>query len=229
MGAFNKKELFRVKKKIYIKMMELSLHLEQGHRIEVYNQRFNGDVEEFRQKTLNEGNESLIQDKFNPEKIDGQILLYFFQDELVSLSVAEASHYTGDPQIACRICRYHILERFRSRFLFCGFKMLKVHTDWAKKNGFKVAYWTHNVENRALNYLYQKKRKYSLGADQKWFQDPAFMSYQVNKDYLFKVTEKSDMLQFIYNSVLVDGFQWQPKTNVVPMEKNYLSKYYLDS
>ena len=171
-------------------------------------------VESFREASFLEGNNSLATDKFDPDQLNGRILLFFYHGQLVSLSVAEASHYTGDPEIACRVCRYHILQEFRKKFLFCGFKMLRLHSEWAQQQGYSLIYWTHDVKNKALNSLYQRKKKYSLGADTQWFDDPVFKSFHLNPEYLFRVSEKSDMLQFIYQYPLKPGFIWHPKMGV---------------
>ncbi|MBY0383637.1 hypothetical protein K2X05_00635 [bacterium] len=171
-------------------------------------------VEGFRAATFLEGNKSLAMDKFDPDQLNGRILLFFYQGQLVSLSAAEASHYTGDPETACRVCRYHILKEYRKKFLFCGFKMLRLHSEWAQQAGYSVIYWTHDVKNKALNSLYQRKKKYSLGVDTKWFDDPVFKSFHLNTEYLFRVSEKSDMLQFIYQHTLKKDFIWHPKLGV---------------
>ena len=34
----------------------------------------------------------------------------FIDGVLASVSACEASHYTGDPEISARVCRYHILK-----------------------------------------------------------------------------------------------------------------------
>lgn len=175
-------------------------------------------VESFRSSTFLEGNDSLGFEKFDPDHLRGRILLYFYKNQLVSLSVAEASHYTGDPEIACRVCRYHILRDYRNKFLFCGFKMLRFHAEWAREQGYSIIYWTHDIKNKALNALYQKKKKYTLGAENDWFDDPVFQAFELNPDYLFRVSQKSDMLQYIYQYPLKKDFTWSPKVGVEKWE-----------
>ena len=102
--------------------------------IKEYTESNRGELESFRRQTIREGNDSLKSDKFNPEAIDGKIWCAYINSELASISVAEKSHYTDDPDIAVRICRYHILKKYRHSH--CGFKMLPYQIEWAKQKNF---------------------------------------------------------------------------------------------
>ena len=169
-------------------------------------------VKEFQKKALQEGSESLIQLKYDPLKINGQTWLAFIENHLIGISVCEASHYTGDPLIAARICRYHVLEKYRHSNV--GFKILPYQVEWAKKKGFKIIYWTHDVSNKVVHLLYQSKR--TMPGKSKYFHSKLYKSFQLQNNMLFKVDAKFDFLQYIYAKKLVElNYVWKPKTNVI--------------
>jgi len=168
-------------------------------------------IEIFRSQVIDEGNDSLILEKYNPDSIEGETWMTFVNGSLASISVCEASHYTGDPTIAARICRYHILKKYRH----CNarFRMLPYQVQWDKEKGFKVIYWTHDIKQKALNALYQRKKR--MPGKECFFSDELYKSFKVRKDIVFRVNSKSDFLQYIYSKVLVPGYFWAPKANVV--------------
>ena len=94
--------------------------------------------------------------------------------------------------------------------------MLPFQVDWAEKEGFKVVYWTHDINNRALNSLYQGKRV--MPGKKSFFENPSFKKFELDRRYLFKVSRKSDFLQYVYAAILQPDFIWKPKTNMVPYE-----------
>jgi GNAT superfamily N-acetyltransferase len=162
-------------------------------------------VELFRQQTFAEGNESLDVNRFDPANFSGQIWLAYCDDTLVSLSAAEVSHYTGESNVI-RKCRYHILKSYRhGRY---GFKFLNKMMPWCKENGFKLLYWTHDVNNKALNALYQRKRTYSFSNDNDWFHKWPYTTLNFERGMLFKT---GDMLQFIYTITIDSEFVWNPQ------------------
>jgi len=166
-------------------------------------------IEAFRQQTFAEGNDSLSPEKYNPDTIDGQTWMTFVGDELASISVVERSHYTGDPEVAGRVCRYHILKKFRHSN--AGFRMLSKQVEWAKDNGLKVLYWTHNVNNKALNAMYQHKKKMPFrGEAVPYFMTDTYQAFKLQPDMIFKVSKKSDLLQYVYANILEEGYQWRP-------------------
>lgn len=175
-------------------------------------------VENFRKKSFEEGNNSLSLKKYNPDNIAGNTLLFFIDGRLASLSVCEASHYTGDPDIAARICRHHILKKYRH--CNAGFNMLPYHVNWAKKNGFKVIYWTANTKRKALNAQYQHKRRVP---GNRFFDNNLFKSFKLQENFIFKVSPKSDFLQYIYSKSLQLNYHWVPKKNVIFIESNTIS------
>lgn len=173
-------------------------------RITTYTPDLRDDIEEFREKTFREGNQSLSHAKFDPDRLDGRIWMAYDGDLLVSISAAEVSHYTHETDVV-RKCRYHILKSHRhGRY---GFKFLQQMVPWARSEGYKVLYWTHDVNNVALNALYQRKRVYGFGGDNSWFDQWPYTDLVFERGMLFKT---GSMLQFIYSIYLEDGFTWRP-------------------
>jgi hypothetical protein len=172
-------------------------------------------VERFRAATLAEGNTSLAAEKFKPAEVSGNLLLCCEGDEVISLSLAEPSHYTGDPEVAVRVCRYHVLRSHRSRFLYCGFQMLEKHCQWADRNGYEVMYWTHDVQAKALNRLYQKKAKYGFGASNAWFDSPPFTEFNLAPKMRFQVSQQAQLLQYVYVRTRRAEFEWRPTRGIV--------------
>ena len=173
-------------------------------RIVTYTPSLRDDIEAFREKTFREGNESLSYAKFDPDTLQGRIWMAYEDDMLVSISAAEESHYTNESHII-RKCRYHILKSHRhGRY---GFKFLREMVPWAQATGYKLLYWTHDVNNTALNSLYQRKRRYGFGGDNEWFDQWPYTDLVFEKDLLFKTGQ---MLQFIYSIYLDEDFVWDP-------------------
>lgn len=174
-----------------------------------YNSNDQGIIEKFRMLAAREGNDALHTDKFDPDTIDGQTWMTFVDNELASVSVVERSHYTNDPDIAGRICRYHILKKFRHSN--AGFRMLPNQVEWAKKQGLKVLYWTHAVNNKALNALYQHKKTMPFrGEAVPYFMTDIYKAFKLQSNMIFKVSKNSDFLQYVYANILEDDFEWKP-------------------
>ena len=171
-------------------------------------------IEDFRSKSFKEGNDSLSLEKYDPDNIEGQTLMFFVRGELASISVCEASHYTGDSNIAARICRYHILKKYRH--CNAGFRMLPQQVDFAKKEGFKVIYWTLNTQYKTLNALY--RNRYKMPGKSHFFENDLYKSFKIQEQFLFKVSSKSDLLQYIYSKILQPGYIWFPKKNVISLK-----------
>lgn len=177
--------------------------------VKQYDISYRKSVNEFIEIAINEGNDSYSTSNFHPDRIQGQTWLTFVNDELASISAVERSHYTGDPDVAGRICRYHILKKFRHSN--AGFRMLSDQVQWAKDNHLKVLYWTHNVNNKALNALYQHKRTMPFrGESVPYFMTDTYKAFVIQPDMIFKVSMKSDLLQYVYANILEDGFEWRP-------------------
>jgi glycerophosphoryl diester phosphodiesterase len=171
-------------------------------------------VEKFRMLAAREGNEALASNKYDPDTVNGQTWMTFVENELASISVIERSHYTGDPTIAGRICRYHILKKFRHSN--AGFRMLPNQVQWAKDNGLKVLYWTHNVDNKALNALYQHKKTMPFrGESVPYFMTETYKAFKLQPDMIFRVSPKGDFLQYVYANILEDGYRWRPQADTI--------------
>lgn len=191
---------------------EINLEITVYNNITVreYNSNDRNIIEKFRMLATREGNDALHTDKYDPDTIYGQTWLTFVEDELASISVVERSHYTGDPEIAGRICRYHILKKFRHSN--AGFRMLPDQVEWAKKQNLKVLYWTHSVNNKALNALYQHKKTMPFrGEAVPYFMTDTYKAFKLQSDMIFKVSKKSDFLQYVYANTLEENFVWRPQ------------------
>lgn len=189
--------------------IEMEITVYDNVSVRQYNPNDRDLIEKFRMLAAREGNEALASDKYDPDEVDGQTWMTFVNDELASVSVVERSHYTGDPDIAGRICRYHILKKFRHSN--AGFRMLPNQVQWAKDNGLKVLYWTHNVNNKALNAMYQGKKKMGMrGKEVPYFMTDTYRAFKLQPDMIFKVSEKSDFLQYVYANILEEGYTWRP-------------------
>ena len=79
-------------------------------------------------------------------------------NKLISISAAEKSQYTNDPDIAVRVCRYHILDGYR--FSHCGLIMGEHQIKWAREKGYKILYITHDINRLQGDYDWQPKSDY---------------------------------------------------------------------
>jgi len=182
--------------------------------VKEYNDQMSKDLMLFRQTALKEGNDSLKSDKFNPFSLDGKIWCVYINNEMASISAVESSHYTGDPGIAARVCRYHILKKFRHSH--CGFRMLPLQIEWAKNQKYKILYWTHDVKNRALNAMYQHQRKMVDPESKIFFESLWYKQVKFDKRFLFQVDYNSNLLQYVYYIDLVnEDYVWIPKKSVL--------------
>tara|TARA_B100000131_G_scaffold320790_1_gene369821 strand:- start:2086 stop:2727 length:642 start_codon:yes stop_codon:yes gene_type:complete len=189
--------------------------------VTTYNETLKDQVESFRYLSFLEGNDSLSYDKYDPDNLNGETWLVYVDHELAAISVAEASHYTGDPDIALRICRLHIAKKFRPAWL--GMLAGEHQIKWAKEKGYKIVYITHDIHNRAINAMYQHKRygapitELQKEMNYLWHTD-WYQSLKTDFNRLFRVDENSDFLQYVYYWTLEDGYVWLPKTNMINIE-----------
>tara|TARA_B110000037_G_scaffold210508_1_gene260942 strand:- start:53 stop:694 length:642 start_codon:yes stop_codon:yes gene_type:complete len=192
-------------------MFEISIVEYDGSKIE------REQIENFRELSFKEGNDSLAYDKYDPDKT-GQTFLNYVDGKLASLSVIEPSHYTGDPTVAARGCRLHIATEFRPAWL--GLLHAPKQIMWAKENGFKVFFFTHDIRNRAINAMYQKRRfggaVTELQKQMEWmWTSDWYQDLSLDRRLLFQVDERSDLLQYVYYWTLEEGYVWKPPSNVV--------------
>lgn len=161
-----------------------------------------------------EGNDSITTTNYNPDDPNIETWMCFLGDKLISISVAEKSHYTNDPDIAVRICRYHILKEYR--FTHCGLKMGARQIQWARDKKFQILYITHNIQNKAINALYQRKKKIPVASFNEYINDEWYTKLTLETDFLFKT---GDMLQFVYSIRLQDpSFAWSPVSKHITRE-----------
>ncbi len=164
-------------------------------------------------KATEEGNGEAFAGKYDPHTTPGETFVMVVDGRPAGMVSCEPSTYTGDPDIAARACRLHILKDFRAKQL--GFLLLDMCYDYCIDK-YKVLYITHDVNARAMNAIYQK-RKMSLfkGSSKNLYMLPSWQKLQWNTEYLFKVDPNAEFYQNIYQIVLEEGFHWKPKTNVV--------------
>ena len=184
-----------------------------------YNASHKELVEQFLKKARAEGSAgTYTQKKFNLDELDpkSSLWLAIVDDEVASISYAERSFITDTPE-SIRKCRYHILKKHRhGRY---GFKMMKHQIAWAKENGFKHYYWTHNVKDKAINELFQHKRTYGAG-DNSWFNDEDYQQMKLETNLVFHDSPKSDMIQFVYSYYIDPNYKWEPTKAVIKHEHN---------
>ena len=187
---------------------------DSAEKILKYNPRFRDIVEDFLLQAVMEGSAGTYnKEKFDLGKLDDKSSLWMavVNNEVASISYAERSFITGTPE-SIRKCRYHILKKYRhGRY---GFKLMKYQLDWAKDNGFKHYYWTHEVKDVAINKLFQHKKKY-VGGDNSWFADEDYKKMKLETDLVFHDSPKSDMIQFVYSYYIDPNYKWKPKTAVI--------------
>ena len=167
-------------------------------------------IEKFRQQTFKEGNKSLSYDKYDPDNESIETWMCFKDNKLISISAAERSHYTNDPDIAVRVCRYHILKEHR--FTHCGLIMGEHQIKWAREKGFKILYITHDIKNKAINNLYQRRKQMTDKAFKEHINGEWYTSLQVEKKFLFTTGK---MLQYVYSIRLQGDYDWQPKSDYI--------------
>jgi len=167
-------------------------------------------IERFRLQTFKEGNDSLTYKKYNPDNPEIETWMSFKDDKLISISAAESSHYTNDPDIAVRVCRYHILKEFRHTN--CGLIMAEHQINWAREKGFKILYITHDIKNKAINNLYQRKKKMTDKEFKKFTTGEWWTKLQLEKSFLFTTGK---MLQYVYSIRLQGDYNWQPVSDFI--------------
>jgi len=172
-------------------------------------------IERFRLQTFKEGNDSLTYKKYNPDNPEIETWMSFKDDKLISISAAESSHYTNDPDIAVRVCRYHILKEFRHTH--CGLIMAEHQINWAREKGFKILYITHDIKNKAINNLYQRKKKMTDKGFKKFTTGEWWTKLQLEKSFLFTTGK---MLQYVYSIRLQGDYDWQPVSDFIIKRKH---------
>lgn len=165
-------------------------------------------------KAKEEGNGEAFEGKYDPLKTPGETYVIVVDGRPAGMVSVEPSTYTGDPEIAARACRLHVIKEYRAKQL--GFLLLDACYGYCQQQGFKVLYITHDVKARAMNAIYQKRKKSLFkGASKNFYFLPAWKQLTWNKEYIFKVDPRAEFYQYIYHIILEEGFHWKPVTNVV--------------
>jgi len=165
----------------------------------------------FIRQTRLEGNDSIRTTNYNPDNDNNETWMCFLDNKLISISVVESSHYTNDPKIAARVCRYHILKDYR--FTHCGLRMADLQIQWARENGFEILYITHDVNNKAINALYQRKKRMTVETFREFTNTEWYQSLQLEKDFYFKT---GNIKQYVYTIRLNDpNFVWEPESDYI--------------
>jgi hypothetical protein len=180
--------------------------------------RYRDLIYPFIRQTRLEGNDSIRTTNYNPDDPNIETWMCFLGDKLISISAAEASHYTNDQDIAVRVCRYHILKDYR--FTHCGLRMGELQIPWAREKGYQILYITHDIKNRAINALYQRKKRMTVSSFNEWTNGEWYNNLQLEKDFLFKT---GDVIQYVYSIRLQDPkFIWTPQSEYIVDAKDYI-------
>ena len=173
-------------------------------------------VEKFRKQTVEEGNDALPIEKFDPDNIDGTTWCAFVDGELAALMVLENDHYATKDISVARACRFHTLKKYRNKSLGGKYLLPKLIED-AKEQQYSCVYWTHDIANRGLNAIYQKRFLPMRGREN--YKNSLWSSIQLDRRWLFQVDKKSDLLQYVYYIDLNGtGFMMNPINCVVWQE-----------
>ena len=183
-------------------------------KITPYNKKYKKQWEEFREQALAEDNDSLIEEKLDPETLDGVFHLLFEDDVLASVQAAEIDHYTGNPT-AIRMCRLHTLRKYRRTSY--GMPLCRYQIEWSRDMGYEHVWWSVDVNRTGYNAIHKGTRRSPNYEDWKedfdgWWKDIVF-----NQKYLFKVDPVAEYYQYIYVINLVDK-EFIPQKNVVPFD-----------
>jgi hypothetical protein len=59
--------------------------------------------------------------------------------------------------------------------------------------------------------MYQGKKKMGMrGKEVPYFMTDTYRAFKLQPDMIFKVSEKSDFLQYVYANILEEGYTWRP-------------------
>lgn len=188
------------------------------HNISIYRYSENPDkfrplIYDFMVKAQAEGSDGINPEKYNPDNLDIETWLCFIEDgTLISICAVEASYYTNDPQVAARCCRYHILKKYR--FTHCGLRMADLQIDYARKKGFEILYITHDIQNTAINALYQRKKKIPVSTFKEFLDTEWYQNLKLEKNFLFRTGERT--IQYVYSIRLNNpNFIWEPESKFI--------------
>lgn len=183
----------------------------------VNNPRWLRAISEIQNLSLEEGNTAITPDKFNVEQTEGTPILILWNNEPAGMAFLEPSHYTGDPDVAVRACRYHILKKFRNKQL--GFVLLPELMKESRRLGYKVMWWSLEPDNVALNNAYQGKRR-TIQSKKLWnntYEEDFWSKIIYDQRYMFMVDKEAP--HYLQNVYWVDLTQeqmlWMPQKGMV--------------
>ena len=107
-------------------------------------------------KAYEEGNGETFDNKYHPYESPGETFVALWEGKPAGLISCEPSTYTGDPDVAARATRLHVLKDYRAKQI--GFYLFDACYRYALDK-YKVIYITHDVSSRAMNAIYQHKKK----------------------------------------------------------------------
>lgn len=179
--------------------------------------RYREMIHSFMQQSVDEGNDSIRPERYDPDNPDIETWMCFLEGKLISISAAEKSHYTGDPDVAVRVCRYHILKDYR--FTHCGLRMGEHQIKWAREQGYQILYITHDRTKRAINALYQRKKRMVVQSFDEFTHGEWYNSLTLETVFQFQT---GPIIQNVYSIRLQDPeFVWKPESkHIVPFDAN---------
>ena len=62
-----------------------------------------------------DGNGETLEGKYDPHTQEGETYLALWEGRVAGMISAEPSYYTGDPDVAIRACRLHIVKEYRTK------------------------------------------------------------------------------------------------------------------
>lgn len=181
-------------------------------KITPYEKKHKKHWEKFREQALAEDNDSLIEEKLDPDNLNGVFHLLWEDGKLASCQAAEVDHYTDNPT-ALRMCRLHTLKEFRRTTY--GMPLTRYQIQWAKENGYEHLWASIDVNRTGYNAIWQNKRKSPNYQDWKEDFDTWWKDIIWNKEYMFKVDPVAEYYQYIYVINLVNK-EFTPNKSVVP-------------
>ena len=169
-------------------------------------------IDNLQEDALKEGNTSITNDKYDVRTTPGIPFLILWENKVAGMCSLEPSIYTGDPEVAVRACRHHVLKKYRNIGL--GILLFDAMVKRARKDGYKIFYITQDIHNKSLNAVYQRRKKVPQ-INQSMY-DNEMANLKLDKRLLFQVDPRSDLLQYVYYVDLQsENYNWQPKQNMI--------------
>ena len=88
---------------------------------------------------------------------------------------------------------------------------------WAREKGYKILYITHDINNRTINKLYQRRKVMTVPSFKEHTKGEWYNNLKLEKNFLFKT---GSMLQYVYSIRLQGDYDWQPKSDYIVERKH---------